>query len=496
MLDTENRELLEEYLHVLAEQHRRLVKKSFRAWCVSALADEEYLPAAHHDVMIRELESLAAGEIDRLMIFMPPGHAKTLYAAILFPIWFMAQSKPNKFGHYKTRAVIGASHGSEYAENDISWNIIKRIQKHKDLLGFRLLNDSRKLWRTSNGCLYRAAGVDGSITGRRAHLFIVDDPIKGRKDADSEVIRNATHAWWRAEVITRLVSGAKIVLIQTRWHEDDLAGRLLQDMASGGKQWRVISMPAIAEDQYDKDGQFIPDPLGRLPGQALWPEEYPLHILNDKRREVGEREWSALYQQRPRPIEGSLFKTVAIHTYDVAPHCVSMVRAWDLAATENMNGRDPDYTVGLKLGRLQDGRFVVLNIVRFRGDPAEVLSAVINTAKQDGKFCRIRIPQDPGAGGKSTAFFYVQKLAGYSVSVEREDTNKANRATPVAAQINIGNVGIVQSAWNRDFLEELASFPASTHDDQVDALAGAFTNLTQTTAPPMRIASDVLQKFR
>ena len=169
--------------------------------------------------MIEALDDVARGKCDRLMIFMPPGHAKSTYASILFPAWFFTQRK--------NLDVIGASHGAELAE-DFSGRIMGVIRDHGAELDYGLVNENVKLWRTTNGGVYRAAGAGGSITGRRADLFIIDDPIKGREDADSQVIRDKVWAWYRAEVITRLKPKARIAIISTRWHEDDLCGRLLK----------------------------------------------------------------------------------------------------------------------------------------------------------------------------------------------------------------------------------------------------------------------------
>jgi predicted phage terminase large subunit-like protein len=423
---------------------------------------------AHHRLLIKELEDIEAGRNDRLMVFMPPGSAKSTYASVLFPPWFMAR-RPN-------RDVIGASHGAELAE-DFSSRVLRTIKEYPRELDYGLLSENVKLWKTSNGGVYRAAGAGGSITGRRSDLFVIDDPIKGREDADSETIREKVWSWYRAEVITRLKPGARIVVIQTRWHEDDLSGRLLQEMAEGADQWRVINLPAIAEGDHD--------PMGRAAGEPLWPEWEGLDALERKRKAVGEREWAALYQQRPAPLEGSLFRISQMGTLEVEPASNSVVRAWDLSATAQVGSRDPDWTVGVKLARLADGRFAVLDVVRVRGGPEEVERTIINTAAQDGYSVKVGLPQDPGQAGKMQVLYYTKKLAGYRVESSPETGDKATRAGPVASQCNVGNLYVVRGTWNRTFLDELAGFPGLTHDDQVDALSRAFGMVTAKA--PMKI---------
>jgi predicted phage terminase large subunit-like protein len=245
--------------------------------------------------------------------------------------------------------------------------------------------------------------------------------------------------------------------------------------AGTGDSWRVVSLPAVAEGDDDL--------IGREPGEALWPERFPVEMLARTRAGVGEREWAALYQQRPRAGDGSIFKTERIEVIAAAPAGGMIVRAWDLAATEQTGGRDPDWTVGIKLMRNAEGRFFVLDVIRFRGSPNEVERAVLNTAQQDGGGVRIGLPQDPGQAGKQQVLYLTSKLAGFRVSSSTETGSKETRAMPVASQAEVGNVALVRAPWNRPLLEELTSFPAGTHDDQVDALSRAFGMLVQLHAP-------------
>lgn len=465
---------------VLSEiMRRRECRTSFLTYATEIAALVDQTPAAHHRLLISELEAVDRGDNDRLMIFWPPGHAKTYYASILFPAWFL---------RIEGRNVIGASYNSEFAENDVSLPMLRLIKENRPILDYGLRTDNRKIWRTTNRGVYRAAGAGSGITGRRADLFVIDDPIKGRVEADSETYRNTIWSWYRAEVITRLKPGARIILILTRWHEDDLAGRLLEAEKAGADKWRVISLPAIAE----KEG----DELGRKVGDALWPEWEDAEHLARKRASVGEREWAALFQQRPAPLEGALFKIAMISVAAVRPAGGVMVRAWDLAATRQVGTANPDWTVGVLLHRGTDDRYTVCDVVRLRGGPDDVRQAIVNTAAQDPQGTRISLPQDPGQAGKVQVLELTRLLTGYRVESSPETGDKATRAAPVASQANVGNLSIVRSdTWNRVFLDELAGFPSAQKDDQVDALSRAFSVVGMNRGP-IRIDPGVLAASR
>jgi predicted phage terminase large subunit-like protein len=205
---------------------------------------------------------------------------------------------------------------------------------------------------------------------------------------------------------------------------------------------------------------------------------------------MGERAWAALYQQSPRPPQGSLFKVNRLPTLDITPDLAGSrpVRAWDLAATAKDDGNDPDWTVGLKLHREESGRFIVTDVVRLRGSPLEVEQMLCDTARRDGPNVPIALPQDPGSAGKVVVTHYVNKLAGYHVTATPETGSKIARATPVAAQVEGGNFSMLRADWNFAFVEELREFPQGRKDDQVDALSRAFGRLTSAATPARRVS--------
>jgi predicted phage terminase large subunit-like protein len=266
-----------------------------------------------------------------------------------------------------------------------------------------------------------------------------------------------------------------VVLILTRRHLDDLAGRLL---AAEGARWRALKLPAIAG---------MDDPLGRAPGAPLWADDgYGYGAAPARARATYEaggalRDWAALYQQEPRPAEGGLFKTAMVAALGAAPAEAAAgrtVRAWDPAATSAAGTRDPDWTVGLLLMRTADRRLVVLDVARLRGGPEEVERAIVATAGRDGRRVKVALPRDPGQAGKAQVAYLTRRLMGRTVPARPETGAKATRAAPVASQCNVGNLAVARAPWNRAFLGEPAGFPGGAHDDQVvGALARGFAEL-------------------
>lgn len=267
----------------------------------------------------------------------------------------------------------------------------------------------------------------------------------------------------------------------TRWHQDDLGGRILE-MEPG---WTILRLPALA---------VPPDPMGRAEGEALWPEWEDAPALARKRAAMGERAFAALFQQDPRPPSGGLFMPERVAICGMAPGESVAVRAWDLASALPAPGKDPDWTVGLRLDRDAQGRFIVTDIQRLRGTPGEVEAALRATAERDGAAVVVALPQDPGQAGQAQAAYLTRRLAGFTVRSSPETGAKLTRAGPVAAQVEAGNLSIVRAPWNRPFLEELRDFPHGRKDDQVDALSRAFMTLAAPTAPARRLQVPLLSR--
>lgn len=455
-------DLLAQSLRLAREIRARQCRDSLLEWCKEVLEPLDQTPAVHHRLLIKELADVAAGKTRRLMINMPPGSAKSTFGSVLFPPWVLGQKKNFK--------LIGASNTAPLAEM-FSRRVMGVIRDHETELDYSLTRESAELWETTNGASYRAVGVGGTIAGHRADGVIIDDPTRSRADAESETVRESQWNWFTSDLRTRLKPSAWIVLIMTRWHPDDLGGRLL-DRQPG--LWRVINLPAIAGED---------DALGREPGDWLWSDDDygyagALKEVYEEYEKAGAmRDWAALYQQQPVTATGSIFKTDKIIVLDPenTPKGGVFARGWDLAATEQIGTRNPDWTAGVKIQRAPDGRFIIHDVRRVRKGPEDTEATIVNTADVDGHGCKVSIPQDPGQAGKQQVLYLTKKLAGYLVDSSPETGDKATRASPVASQCNVGNLYLVRGEWNHAFIDELAGFPGGMKDDQVDALSRAFS---------------------
>ena len=428
-------------------------------WAEHILAPLRQVPAPHHRLLLDRLEQVALGEIDRLLILMPPGSAKSTYGSTIFPAWW--------FRHHPGSSIIAASHTADLSEH-FGRRLRNLINEHKSVLGYGLASDNHAAYRfaTTEQGEYFATGINGPVIGRRADLILIDDPIKNHADADSAFAREHLWNWYRSELTTRLKPKGRIVLIMTRWHRDDLGGRLL----ASDDNWHQLRLPALAEQN---------DPLGRSPGDALWPDWEDAAALHRKRATVGSRIWAAQYQQAPVSETGGLFPVAQVAIADTMPPQLRAVRAWDLAATLAEGGRDPDWTVGVKLARDSVGHCYIIDVVRLRAGPHEVSETVVATARRDGAAVTVGLPQDPGQAGKHQVAWLTTQLHGFTVVASPETGAKTTRAAPIAAQVEAGRLTLMRAPWNAALLDELRDFPHGRKDDQVDALARAFSLLAE-----------------
>jgi predicted phage terminase large subunit-like protein len=434
--------------------------------------------AQHHRLILEKLDRVSRTPNGRMMIFMPPGSAKSTYASVVFPAQFLGRKAGNK--------IILASYASELAEKmgRRTRQILKQ-PRYKQIFGTELSPDRSAVHNFTllSGSEYMSGGLLSGITGNRAHGLIVDDPVKGRAEAESKVEREKTWNAFIDDAMTRLMPGGWVCIIQTRWHEDDLSGRLLPDGWAGesglirckdGKDWEVLCIQARCE----VDG----DPLGRKHGEYLWPQWFTREHWSQF--EAQPRTWNSLFQQRPTTPDGDLFKPAKIQVIDAVPAGTRFVRGWDLGATEDRSG---DPTVGALLGKTPDGRFVIADIQRDWLGPHERDHLIRSMTSQDGMAVKQSLPQDPGQAGKTQVKYLAGQLAGYPVHTSTESGDKVTRADPFAGQVNAGNVCMVRAAWNAELLEELRGFPAAKHDDQVDALSRAFAVLAVGPKPAQRV---------
>jgi predicted phage terminase large subunit-like protein len=442
------------------------VKPDFLGFAEYVMAEQGQVLAPHHRLLVSKLQRIADGSIDRLMVQMPPGSAKSTYCSVLFPAYFLS--------HHPRSQIIATAHTASLA-NHFGRHVRRMIYEYGDRYGISVANESRAAgeFMLADGGAYFAAGVHGPITGRRADLVLIDDPIKSWAEAESQISRDALHDWFRAELLARLKPKGRIVFVMTRWHEDDLAGRLM----SGDEPWETLSLPALAEPG---------DVLGRAVGEALWPAWQSAEAIKRLRNEVGERSFAAMYQQKPKPPDSALFNVAKIAVIETLPAILRSVRAWDLAASVAAPGRDPDYTVGVKLGLVADKTLVVQDVIRIRANAGDVMAKIVTTAAADGRQTVIGLPKDPGQAGVAQVDYLTRMLEGYTTRSSPETGSKILRATPAAALTGQNMVSLLAAPWNENFIRELEAFPNSRKDDQVDAFARAVGLIFETGAVAAR----------
>jgi predicted phage terminase large subunit-like protein len=432
-------------------------------------------PQPLHYLLLDHLEKLERGEIQNLNVAMPPGSAKSTYGSYIFPPWAMARAEACG----DRLMCLGAAHTDDFADF-ISGRVIGVVQESGKQIGLELETDGKKGWATKGGSEYKPVGVGGTITGRRGDIGMIDDPVKSAKDAKSLVVREATWEWYLNDFLTRLKPGGRQALIMTRWHEDDLAGRIFKHWPA---DWTQLIIRAESDGPDD-------DPLGREKGVMLWSDDadYAYGDLLKKRKWDYEKAgalttWESLYQQRPSAPDGDIFKPEMIKIVHEVPAGTKFVRGWDFAATDQGKNSDPDWTAGVRLGLCPDGSYLIAHCKRFRGGPDVVERELETTSKLDTRTVTQSLPQDPGAAGKTVVFNFVRLLAGFDVQSSPESGDKASRAGPYAAQVNIGNVKMLFGDWNGAMLDEMRQFPNGTHDDTIDAGSRAFAAVLQTPPP-------------
>lgn len=419
-----------------------------------------YADAPHHRLIARHLEAVERGEIKRLMITMPPRHGKSMLASEFFPAWYMGRNPD----HY----VVTATYAQELAD-DFGRKVKNQIEDasfRAIFPGVGLADDSKSAKRfhiegtgalggyehatTQRGAFY-AVGVGGPLTGRGAHLLLIDDPIKNREEAESEVMRRKTRDWYTSTAYTRLMPGGRIVIIQTRWHEGDLAGWLQDEHAHEG--WVKLDLPAINDD-----------------GEALWPEQYPVEDLERIKRALPSRDWSALYQQRPAPDTGDYFKREWLVPVDAIPPASEMMiyGGSDYAVTADGG----DYTVHAVVGVASDGRLYLLDLWRAQASSDVWVDAFCALVR---KWKPVGWAEETGQIKAGVGPFLAKRMMETESYVVREQFptrgDKATRAQSIRGRMAMQGLLYPRNApWASDLISELMSFPVGVHDDQADAL--------------------------
>lgn len=411
----------------------------------------------HLALVAAKLEAVERGDIKRLIISMPPRHGKSLLASTYFPAWY--------HGRHPDHYVIAATYAQDLS-NDFGRKVRNAVAAplHRAIFPeSRLSDDSTAVERfefTAGGAHY-SVGRGGAITGRGAHLLLLDDMLKDDEEARSATIRRNLQSWFGSVAFTRLMPGGAVVLIANRWHADDLAGWLLREHSAEG--WEVVSIPAVAEGN---------DLLGRAEGEALWPERYPLDVLQSIRRTLGATQFSALYQQRPIPAEGGTFKAEWWQRYSTPPE--SFVRVVLSIDSAFKTGAANDFSAFTIWGETAKDGIYLLHAWRGRVQFPELKAKAMAFA---GEWKPSEVLVEDKASGQSL----IQELrrdSNLPVIPVKVSSDKESRAAAVTGIIEAGKVFLpIAAGWLDDYLEELSAFPSAPHDDFVDSTTQALTRL-------------------
>lgn len=427
-----------------------------------------YIHGWHVDAICEHLEAITHGQITRLLINVPPGTMKSLLSGVFWPAW-----EWGPMGRPATR-IIGSSYSEDYAKRDNRrMRDLVTSDWYRSLWPIELVRAGEMAFsNTATG--FRQGVPFSRLTGGRGDRVIIDDPhsVDG---AESEAERNATVRTFRESVPTRLNNPEKsaILVIMQRLHEQDVSGTIL----SLGLGYEHLMLPMEFEPERRCQTSIgFKDPRTE-DGELLFPERFPREVVERDKVPMGAYAVAGQFQQRPAPRSGGMFQRGDFEIVDALPAGnARRVRAWDFAATAPKPGKRPDWTVGLRMALIGDV-FYIEDVLRGQWKPSKVEETLTNTASQDGSDVVIRLPEDPGAAGKSDAATKVKLLKGYPVKVERVTGEKSIRARPASAQAEAGNVKLLRGEWNTPFLDEVCAFPAATNDDQVDAFADALNEL-------------------
>lgn len=432
----------------LNEIEREVRRRSYLEWLCANVPQTWMVRGVDHIRRIStEIDRVLRGEIDRLAIAMPPRHAKTETTTVRLPARIL--------DYDPTASILIVGYNERFARK-----LSRKARAVAVTAGVELsAKNAQDEWETTAGGLVMARGIGSPPTGTGFKYILIDDPVRSREDVESDLKREKLKESYADDFFTRLEPDGAIVLVQTRWHHDDL-----WPFAVGQEpgRWTEMVMPAISEN-----------------GKALWPERFPISVLEGIKqvltREYGSYGFEALYQQNPTPREGAMFKVSAFQFVDrhEVPEIVRSAWYWDLAITAGAG----DYTCGVLMGVGSDGNYYILRVVRGQWSGAKRDETILACAHETGRSVPVWGPQDPGQAGVVAAQDFQRKLAGFSTRIFRESGSKSVRAAPYASAVEREAVYLVRGPWTTEFIEEHRTFPLGKHDDQVDAAANVFNGL-------------------
>ena len=462
--------------------------------------------------LIDKLDKLEKGELvndkgeqaRNLLVTMPPRHAKSTFSTVLFPAYFMAKNPTRYILSCSYNAMLAQDFGRQVRDRSSS------VEVQQAFPDFKMASDSRAadVWRTELGGAYFGVGIGGTTTGRPANLLIVDDPVKSREDAESATQRNKIWDFYTAALSTRLQpdglgQAPSQIVILTRWHPDDLAGRLMRTADWKEGLWMHLDYPAIKKEggkkvsrrllptdhpMYLDSGELSKiSPAKRTVSEeneiALWPERFPLEEL--KRRErLNPRDFASLYQQKPYIEGGNILKSEWWKYYpeDLNPNTFqTLIIAADTAFKKTESA---DYSVAIVAGLTQDGDIYIVDVHRGRWDYPELRQRLISiNSTWRGRGLRALYVEDKASG--QSILQDLRRESGIAVVPYKVATDKVSRVNSITPMIQGGRVFLPEKApWLDSFVEECVAFPSGKHDDQVDSLSMCIDILSKQTITP------------
>lgn len=413
----------------------------------------EFIVGTHHRKLAIALQNVLRRTNQRVIVTMPPRHGKSLLSSQLFSSWYL--------GHYPERDVILASYGQDLSTDFGRW---VRNAMHSPFFRFVFPevaiaddSDSKSRFHTSRGGGFVATSRGGSLTGKGGHLILIDDIFKNRQDASSQTTRQMVTDWYKSTLRTRLASGGSIVVVNTRWHEEDLIGFLTANTDENSIPWQHVNIPAISTE-----------------GKALWPEKFPIETLNQIKKDIGTFEFEALYQQNPTPLEGGIIKRNWIKYYTALPDSFdNVIMSWDMTFKDSESS---DFVTGGVWG-VKGASFYLIDQVRARMDFVATCNAFVALSAKH-KRAITKLVEDK-ANGSAVISALKQKVSGI-VPVNPRGSKHA-RLQAVSPLFEAGNVYIPSpnlAPWVNDYVEELVGFPYMKNDDQVDQTSQALQHLS------------------
>lgn len=448
----------------------------------------EYQSPPHILALSNALERIDRGELKRLIVLMPPRHGKSELVSLRFPCWYLARHPEDYIVQAGYAESIALTHSRQARDIFISsemQRLFPGIHHRPERAGQETIVPERQAaheWGTKQGGSYYAVGIGGGLTGRGFDVGIIDDPVKDAEEAESQTYRDRVWDWYITVFITRAEPDAAQIIVMTRWHEDDLVGRILKLAAKDKKadQWEVLHFPAIKD------------------GQALWPERYPLGVLeriragqadNPDEPGQGSRAFESLYQGNPTIAEGQIIKREWWRFYRQAPYFERTIHSWDTAFKDKTQN---DYSVCTVWGEATNG-YYLLDVWRGKVEFPELQRVCASLYERDKP--NLVLVEDKASG--QSLIQEMQRNTRIPVLPVKVDSNKVARANSVTPLVEAGKVLLPENApWLFDYIEELSAFPNAEHDDQVDSTTQALSFMRTEPEPEETIVVfDAMKEF-